>query len=192
MNLFGLSLFRHLEAFLIYITTANKKDAAILFTALVIPGPIKFFFIFILAMRLLPATISGRDIKLLLSLPFSRSEIFIYSFLFGFSLIFFATTIDRALFGRSGSPDFLNCFIFYAFYFGIMTVNALKIGKIMIIPMLILAFDLLSSFIAPGVYDFVSQYSPLYQQNQPLSLLAALAVLVISFLLFVFGRRERW
>ena len=77
-------------------------------------------------------------------------------------------------------------------YFGIMTVNALKIGKIMIIPMIILAFDLLSSFVAPSIYDFVSQYSSLYQRNQSLSLSLALAVLAISFLLFVFGRREKW
>lgn len=182
----------HAEAFLRFETQAVKKHAVLVFFGLMIPGALKFFFIFILAMHLLPETVSSRKIRFLLSLPFSRSEIFIFSFLFGFSVIFFATTAGWALFDRSSQPDFLRYFIFYSFYFGLMSLNALRIGKVMIIPMFLLAFDLLTPFIAPGIYGFVSQYSPLYQQNQPLALLAATAVLAISFLLFVFGRREDW
>lgn len=191
MNITGLFL-GHMEAFLRFETSALKKHAMLIFFGLVIPGPLKFLFIFILAMHLLPETISERKTRFLLSLPFSRSELFIYSFLFGFSIIVFATIIGWALFDRNGSPDFLKYFIFYAFYSGLMSVNALKIGKTMFVPMFLLAFDLLSPFITPGIYGFVSQYSPLYQQNQTLALLASAAVLVISFLLFVFGRREKW
>lgn len=191
MNILELFL-RHIEAFLRFETAAVRKHAVFIFSGLMIPGPLKFFFIFILGMQLLPATVSERRTRFLLSLPFSRSEIFIYSFLFGFSIVFFASTIGWALFDRSGSPDFLRYFVFYSFYFGLMSVNALKIGKTMFLPMFLLALDLLSPFITPGIYEFLSQYSPLYQQNQPLALLAALAVLAISFLLFVFGRREKW
>ncbi|MBP5406950.1 hypothetical protein J6Z19_07360 [bacterium] len=188
LNLF----FGRVEAFLIFEASAVKKHAAFIFFGLLIPGPLKFFFIFLLSMQLFSAAVSSKKIRFLLSLPFSRSEIFIYSFLFGFSVIFFATAAGWALFGGNGSPDFLRYFVFYAFYFGLTSVNALKIGSVTVLPMLFLAFDLLSPFIAPEIYGFVSEYSPLYQQNQPLSLSAALAVLVIAFLLFVFGRRENW
>ena len=182
----------HTEAFLRFETRALKKHAMLIFFGLMIPGALKFFFIFLLAMHLLPETVSERKTRFLLSLPFSRSEIFVYSFLFGFAVIFFAATAGWALFDRNGQPDFLRYFIFYSFYFGLMLLNALRIGKTMILPMLLLAFDLLAPFIAPAVYGFVSQYSPVYQQNQPLALVAASAVLAISFLLFVFGRREKW
>ena len=184
MNIFDIFLGR-VEAFLRFETAALKKHAMLIFFGLMIPGPLKFFFIFILALHLLPETVSSRKIRFLLSLPFSRSEVFVYSFVFGFSLILFATTIGWALFDRSGQPDFLRYFVFYSFYFGLMSVNALKIGKTMILPMLLLAFDLMSPFVTPGIYGFISQYSPLYQQSQPLALLAAVAVLAISFLLFV-------
>lgn len=182
----------HIEAFLRFETAALKKHAMLIFFGLMIPGPLKFLFIFILAMHLLPETVSERKTRFLLSLPFSRSEIFIYSFLLGFSVIFFATVAGWALFDRDSSPDFLRYFVFYSFYFGFMSLNVLRIGKAMFVPMFLLAFDLLSPFITPAIYGFVSQYSPLYQQNQPLALFAATAVLAISFLLFVFGRREKW
>lgn len=191
MNIFDIFL-GHVEAFLRFETAALKRHAMLIFFGLMIPGPLKFFFVFLLAMHLLPETVSSRKTRFLLSLPFSRSEIFIYSFLFGFSVIFFATTIGWVLFDSNSSPDFLKYFVFYSFYFGFMSVNALKIGKNMIVPMFLLVFDLLTPFVLPGIYGFVSRYSPLYQQNQPLALLAAMAVLVISFLLFVFGRREKW
>lgn len=191
MNIVGLFL-GHIEAFLRFETSALKKHIVLIFFGLMIPGPLKFFFIFILTMHLLPETVSSKKIRFLLSLPFSRSELFIDSFIFGFSVVFFASAIGWALFDRSSQPDFLRYFVFYAFYFGFMSVNALKIGKTMILPMFLLAFDLLAPFVTPGLYGFVSQYSPLYQQNQPIALLAALAVLAISFLLFVFGRREDW
>ena len=191
MNIFDVFL-GHIEAFLRFGTPAVKKHAVLIFFGLMIPGALKFFFVFLLAMHLLPETVSSKKIRFLLSLPFSRSEVFIYSFLFGFSVIFFATTIGWALFDRNSPPDFLRYFIFYSFYFGFMSVNALKIGKTMILPMFLLAFDLLTPFIMPEIYGFVLHYSPLYQQNQTLALLAALGMLAISFLLFVFGRREDW
>ena len=70
----------HIEAFLRFETAALKKHAMLIFFGLMIPGPLKFLFIFILAMHLLPETVSERKTRFLLSLPFSRSEIFIYSF----------------------------------------------------------------------------------------------------------------
>ena len=192
MDFFIFSVFRRFEAFLIYETSGGKRNSALLFFALMIPGPLKFLPIFLLVTRLLPATLAEKKMRLLLSLPFSRTELFIYSFLFGFSILFSATAVGWALFDRSGSPEFMRYFIFYAFYFGITLINALKIGPVMFLPMILLLFDLVSPFVAPDIYGFLSQYSPLYQQNQPLSMLASLAVLLISFLIFVFGRREEW
>lgn len=192
MDFFIFSLFRRFEAFLIYETSGGKRTSALLFFALMIPGPLKFLPVFLLVTRLLPATLAEKKMRLLLSLPFSRTELFIYSFLFGFSILFSATSVGWALFDRSGSPEFMRYFVFYVFYFGITLINALKIGPVMFLPMLLLLFDLVSPFVAPEIYAFLSQYSPLYQQNQPLSMLASLAVLLISFLIFVFGRREEW
>ena len=105
MDFFIFSVFRRLEAFLIYATSGGKRTSVLLFFALTIPGPLKFLFIFALVSRLLPATIAEKKMRLLLSLPFSRTELFIYSFLFGFSLIFAATSIGWALFDRGSSPE---------------------------------------------------------------------------------------
>lgn len=193
MDFFIFSLFRRFEAFLICETSGRKRAVGLfLVFALMIPGPMKFLFIFALAARLLPALAADKKMRFFLSLPFSRTELFIYSFLLGFSLIFATTAIGWALFDRSGSPEFLKYFIFYAFYFGMTLIYALKIGSMMLLPMLILLFDVISPFIAPDFFALSSQFSPVYQQNQPLSLAVSLALLAISYVMFVFGRREKW
>ena len=192
MDFFIFSLFRRFEAFLIYETSGGKRTSIFLFFALTIPGPLKFLFIFALVSRLLPATIAEKKMRLLLSLPFSRTELFIYSFLFGFSLIFAATSLGWALFDRGSSPEFMKYFIFYAFYFGITLINSLKIGTVMFLPMLMLLTDLISSFAAPEFFATISQFSPISQQNRPLALAVSVAVLAISYAMFVFGRREKW
>ena len=192
MNFFIFSLFRRFEAFLICETVGGKRIGLFLFLALMIPGSVKYLFIFVLAARLLPATITEKKARLFLSLPFSRTELFIYSFLFGFLILFSATSIGWALFDKGSSPEFMKYFIFYTFYFGITLMYALKIGSTMILPMLLLLFDLISFLIAPGLFAVTSQFSPIYQQNQPLSLAVALASLAISYVMFVFGRREKW
>ena len=193
MDFFIFSLFRRFEAFLICETSGRKRAVGLfLVFALMIPGPMKFLFIFALAARLLPALAADKKMRFFLSLPFSRTELFIYSFLLGFSLIFATTAIGWALFDRSGSPEFLKYFIFYAFYYGMTLIYALKIGSMMLLPMLILLFDVISPFIAPDFFALSSQFSPVYQQNQPLSLAVSLALLAISYVMFVFGRREKW
>ena len=193
MDFFIFSLFRRFEAFLICETSGRKRAVGLfLVFALMIPGPMKFLFIFALAARLLPALVADKKMRFFLSLPFSRTELFIYSFLLGFSLIFATTAIGWALFDRSSSPEFLKYFIFYAFYFGMTLIYALKIGSMMLLPMLILLFDVISPFIAPDFFALSSQFSPVYQQNQPLSLAVSLALLAISYVMFVFGRREKW
>lgn len=193
MDFFIFSLFRRFEAFLICETSGRKRSVGLfLVFALMIPGPMKFLFIFALAARLLPALVADKKMRFFLSLPFSRTELFIYSFLLGFSLIFATTAIGWALFDRSSSPEFLKYFIFYAFYFGMTLIYALKIGSMMLLPMLILLFDVISPFIAPDFFALSSQFSPVYQQNQPLSLAVSLALLAISYVMFVFGRREKW
>ncbi|MBO4711372.1 hypothetical protein J5681_05585 [bacterium] len=130
--------------------------------------------------------------RILLSLPFSRTELFIYSFLFGFSLIFASTSIGWALFDRNGSPEFMKFFIFYAFYFGITLINSIKISSQMFLPMLLLFADIISSFVSLEIFAVSSQFSPIYQQNQPLALAFSMAVLSLSYVAFVFERREKW
>lgn len=192
MDLYIFSLFRRFEAFLIYETSNGKRNSVLLFLALMIPGPLKFLFIFALSARLLPASVAEKKVRFFLSLPFSRTELFIYSFLFGFSLVFSATSLGWALFDSGSSPEFIKYFIFYAFYFGIMMINSLKIGSLTILPMFLLLFDLISSFVAPDIFAATSQFSPVYQQNQPLAFAVSVSVLSISYVMFVFGRREKW
>ncbi len=193
MDFFIFSLFRRFEAFLICETSGRKRAAGLfLIFALMIPGSMKFLFIFALSARLLPALVAEKKMRFFLSLPFSRTELFIYSFLFGFSLIFATTAIGWALFDRGSSPAFLKYFIFYAFYFGMTLIYALKIGSMMLLPMLILLFDLISPFVATEFFAVYSQFSPIYQQNQPLALAVSVAVLAISYVMFVFGRGEKW
>ena len=192
MDFFIFSLFRRFEAFLICETSGRKRAGVFLVFALMIPGPLKFLFIFALVSRLLPAMVADKKMRFFLSLPFSRTELFIYSFLFGFSLVFSTTAIGWALFDRGSSPEFMKYFIFYAFYFGLMLIHALKIGSVMLLPMLILLFDLISPFVASEFFAVFSQFSPIYQQNQPLALALSVAMLAISYVMFVFGRGEKW
>lgn len=193
MDFFIFSLFRRFEAFLICETSGRKRAVTLfLVFALMIPGSMKFLFIFALAARLLPALVAEKKMRFFLSLPFSRTELFIYSFLFGFSLIFATNAIGWALFDSGSSPEFLKYFIFYAFYFGMTLIYALKIGSMMLLPMLILLFDLISPFVATEFFAVSSQFSPIYQQNQPLALAVSVAVLAISYVMFVFGRGEKW
>lgn len=189
MNLFN--FFKRFEAFLIYETSTVKKHLSLVFLALMIPGDIKFFFIFILILKLIKLSLSEKRIPILFSLPFSRSEIFIYSFLFGFSLVFAATSLGRALFDRGNSADILKYFVFYTFYFAATLTNFTK-TRGTVFAMLFLTFDLISSFILPDFYRFFSQYSPIYQKNQPVAMIIALILLLISYLLFAFERRKNW
>lgn len=193
MDFFIFSLFRRFEAFLICETSGRQRTVGVfLIFALMIPGSMKFPFIFALAAKLLPAMVAEKKMRFFLALQFIRTELFIYSFLLGFSLIFATTSIGWALFDRGNSPEFLKYFIFYTFYFGLTLIYALKIGSMMLLPMLILLFDLVSPFIASELFAVSSQFSPIYQQNQPLALVVSLAVLAISYVMFVFGRGEKW
>ena len=192
MDFFIFSLFRRLEAFLICETSGRKAESIFLIFALMIPGPLKFVFIFSLAAKLLPAVVAEKKMRFFLSLPFSRTELFIYSFLLGFSLIFATDSVGWALLDRGRSPEFMKYFIFYAFYFGITLIYALEIGSTMFLPMLLLLFDLISPFVASEFFAVYSQFSPIYQHNQPLALAVSVAVLAISYVMFVFGRGEKW
>ena len=155
-----------------------------------IPGHIKFFFIFILVLKLISLSLPEKRLSILFSLPFSRSEIFIHTFLFGFSLVFSATVLGWALFDRGNSADILKYFIFYTFYFAATLINFTKIKGNTVFVMLFLTFDLISSFIAPDFYRLFSQYSPIYQKNQPVAIIISLILLLISYLLFAFERRR--
>ena len=190
MNLFN--FFKRFEAFLIYETSTVKKHLALVFLALMIPGYVKFYFIFIFVLKLISLSLSEKRLPILFSLPFYRSEIFIYTFLFGFSLVLSATALGWALFNRSNSPDILRYFIFYTFYFAAILINFIKVKGSTLFIMFFLTFDLVSSFILPDFHMFFAQYSPIYQKNQISSLIIALILLLISYLLFSFERRKDW
>ncbi len=122
-----IKLLNHFEAFLLLETTTRKKTFGLLFLSLLLPGHIKYLFVFILISKLLPADVNSRRIKMILSLPFSRSEIFLFAFITGFLIIFSATVIGEAFFiGKTDFTVFTRLFVFYCAYFGILMLVTTK------------------------------------------------------------------
>ena len=97
--------FRNFEAFLLLETETKRKILPLVFLGTILPGKIKYLFIFLLITKLLPLSITQRKLKLFLFLPFSRAELFIFSYLFGFLLITSATVLGESLF--VGKMDFI-------------------------------------------------------------------------------------
>lgn len=186
-------LFCHFEAFLMLATTVGKKNFPILFLILLLPGHIKYLFVFVLISKLLPAYVNSRKIKMLLSLPFSRSEVFIFSFITGFFMICFASVIGEVLFySKVNTEIFLKLFIFYSAYFGVLMLVTTKGADGLTFPVLLLITDLVAGNIGTPETNIYQLLSPLYQRNLFYSATLALVLLAVSFIVFVLDRREKW
>lgn len=183
----------HFEAFLLLETTTRKKTFGLLFLALALPGHIKYLLIFILISKLLPLDVNTRSIKMILSLPFSRGEIFIYSFITGFFIILTATVIGESFFfGKTDFSIFYNLFVFYSAYFGVLMLVTTKGADNLTFPVFLLITDLIAGNVGTPETNLYQLVSPLYQRDIMISSLVSFSILAISFVVFVVDRREKW
>jgi len=188
-----IKLLNHFEAFLLLETTTRKKTFGLLFLSLLLPGHIKYLFVFILISKLLPADVNSRRIKMILSLPFSRSEIFLFAFITGFLIIFSATVIGEAFFiGKTDFTVFTRLFVFYCAYFGILMLVTTKGADNLTFPVFLLITDLIAGNIGTPETNVYQLISPLYQRDFVMSMLLAFFILAVSFAVFIVDRREKW
>lgn len=189
MNIF----LKHFEAYLLLETTSKRKSFALIFLALILPGHIKYLFIFIMISKLLPNDVNLKNIKMILSLPFSRSETFIFSFILGFSLILAASVIGEAFFfGKTDFTVFPHLFVFYSAYFGILMLVTTKGADNITFPVFLLITDLIAGSLGNVETNPYSLVSPIYQKSLLFSAILSLLILSISFAVYVLDRREKW
>lgn len=188
-----IKILNHFEAFLLLNTTVRKRIFGLLFLSLLLPGHIKYLFVFILISKLLPLDVNSRRIKMILSLPFSRTEVFLFSFITGFLIIFPATVIGEAFFiGKTDFTVFPHLFVFYCAYFGILMLVTTKGADNLTFPVFLLITDLIAGNIGTPETNIYQLISPLYQRDFLFSFLLSFFILAVSFAVFITDRREKW
>jgi hypothetical protein len=186
-------LFSRFEAFLVIETVSQKKAFGLAFLSLLIPGRIRYLFIFILISRLLPHEVNTKKIRMILSLPFKRPEIFVFSYITGLFLVYSAALIgDSFFFGRSDISLFYSYMIFYSAYFGILMLVTTKGADNITFPVFLLITDLVAGSIGTVESNPYSLISPLFQKDPLLSGFLSFLILAVSFVVFVVDRREKW
>ena len=189
----ALKTFRNFEAFLLFETETKKKILPLVFLGAIIPGEIRYLFIFMLITKLLPLNVTTRKLKLLLSLPFSRAELFIFSYIFGFLLVSSATAIGETFFfGKVDSLIFFENLIFYSAYFGILMLVTLKGADNIIFPVFLLIADLIGGGYGNSEENVYRLISPLYHKSFIYSSILGTFLLLISFFIFIYDRKEKW
>ena len=184
---------KHFEAYLFLEITRKYKSLGLIFLAMLLSGNTRYFFIFFLITKLLPSDVHKNSLKRILWLPFSRFETFVFSFFFGLSLAFFADIIGNTFFfGNSNVFSLVEITVFYSAYFGILMLSTTKGTDNITFPVLFLIVDLIAGSIGDTAVNKYQLFSPLYHKSIPYSLSIALAILLISLLVFVFDRKEKW
>lgn len=189
----ALKLFKNFEAFLLFETETKRKVLPLVFLGTIIPGEIRYLFVFLLITKLLPLNVNSRDIKLLLSLPFSRAELFVFSYIFGFSMVSAATVIGESFFfGKVNPMIFFENFIFFSAYFAILMLVTLKGADSIVFPVFLLIADLIGGGYGDASTNFYKFISPLYHKSLTYSSVLSVALLLISFFVFIYDRKEKW
>ena len=188
-----LKVFKNFEAFLLFETETKRKILPLVFLGTIIPGEIKYLFIFMLTTKLLPLNVTTRKLKLLLALPFSRAELFIFSYIFGLLMISSATVLGESFFfGKVEYNIFLENLIFYSAYFGILMLVTLKGADNIIFPVFLLIADLIGGGYGNSEENIYRLISPLYHKNLLYSSILSAALLLTSFFIFIYDRKEKW
>ncbi len=188
-----IKILKNFEAFLLFETETKRKILPLFFLGTIIPGNIKYLFIFMLITKLLPLNVSNRNLKLLLSLPFSRAELFIFSYIFGFLLVSAATVIGESFFFGKVDPGLLfDNIIFFSAYFGILMLVTLKGADNIIFPVFLLIADLIGGGYGDSEENIYRLISPLYHKDLLFSSILGTSLLLISFFVFIYDRKEKW
>ena len=136
---------------------------------------------------------STKKIRTILSLPFRRSEVFIFSFISGLALIFSASLIGDSFFLGEGGPSmFVSYVIFYSAYFGVLMLVTTKGADNLTFPVFLLITDLIAGSIGTVETNSYSLIRPLFQKDPFLSGLLALMLLSVSYIVFIVDRSEKW
>jgi len=186
-------IFSRLEAFLVIETVSQKKALGLAFLSLLVPGRIRYLFIFILISRLLPHEVNTKKIRMILSLPFKRSEVFVFSYLTGLALVFSASLIgDSFFFGKADISQFVSYLVFYSAYFGVLMLVTTKGADNITFPVFLLITDLIAGSVGTVESNPYSLISPLFQKDPLLSGIIGFLILAVSYIVFIVDRREKW
>lgn len=173
--------------------TEKAGRLGILFLFLCVPDfQFKVFFIFLLASFFLTADLKNRKYSAMLSLPFSRTELFFSAFIFNLSIIVISQLSGSVLFGLSGKDVYITLLrsaIMFCAYFGISIISVVNGHDNFGFPLIFFIIDL----VAGGIFDharFINPYryiSPIYQGNILISGIFSVVILVFSY--YVFSKR---
>jgi len=184
---------RHFESYLIIEITRKYKSLGLISLAMLIAGNTRYFFIFFLITKLLPMDVHKNSLKRILWLPLNRGETFLFSYIFGLFLSSFAAIIGNTFFFGNVEPHILTeITIFYSAYFGILMLATTKGVDNITFPVIFLIVDLLAGSVGDISTNKYQLFSPLYHRSIPHSLLVALIILLISFIVFILDRKEKW
>lgn len=186
-------IIQHFEAFLILQTTSKRKSLSLLFLGIMLPGPLKYLFVFLLISKLIYLDIASKKMKMILSLPFSRPEIFLFSYLTGLIIVFCGAVTGESFF--TGELDIRlipSLLIFYSAYFGVFVLVCMKGASSITLPVFLLIADLSAGSYGSFETNVFSWISPLYHKDMIYASVFAFLILTVSFILFINDRREKW
>lgn len=186
-------LLAKIEFFLLREVREKKSALGLIFLALLISGGIRYFFVFAIAVTLLPRDIYNKNIRYMLELPLSRSDLFCFSYIFGGLLIAISYATGAALTGSEAElQPLINIFVFFTAYYGIAMLSAAYGLDNVTIPLILLAIDFIIGRLGHYGQNAYALISPIYQANTMLSMLFSAAILALAWWHFVKGRNEKW
>ncbi|HNW81762.1 MAG TPA: hypothetical protein PKG52_02615 [bacterium] len=181
------------EAFLMLQTTSKRKSLSLLFLGIMIPGPFKYMFVFLLISKLIYLDIAQKKMKMILSLPFSRAEIFVFSYILGLVIICCAAVTGESFFTGNVTPALIpELLVFYSAYFGVFSLVSMKGSSSITLPVFLLIVDLLAGLRGSFDTNVYSWISPLYHKEIIYASVFSMLILAVSFVQFIFNRREKW
>lgn len=187
------AVLRHFEAFLMLQTTSKRRSLALLFLGIMLPGPLKYLFVFLLISKLIYLDIASRKMKMILSFPFSRAEVFVFSYVLGIMIVFCGSVTGESFFTGSIDPVLIpSLMIFYSAYFGVFVLVCMKGASSITLPVFLLIADLSAGSYGSFETNVFSWISPLYHKDMIYASVFSALVLAVSFILFVNDRREKW
>ncbi len=192
-----------------YFTKTFRERAGLLVVLtllLLVPqSNLRFFFLFLMiTLVLLPRDVHNGKIKLMMSLPLSRTDVFWSSYAFLITIAVITQLIGSAfvgmtVWGISGSVivrEILGTLIFSSAYFGVAMISVTFGFGNFGIPFLVFiadsffgsigenwisTYNLLSS---PGGFNPYSMISPIYQGDQLAALIFAASLLAVAYIFF--------
>ena len=166
-----------------------RSKSALMVTLFVFYMTIPIFFvnsILILALivALLPRDVKHGDLGFLLSLPYTRSEVFWFSYAFLALTLTFLSSVVGSIFFPGDFPRYLlRSLVFATGYYGLIVIFVMLGLDRMIAAFATFALDVFLGFV--GHDSVYLEISPFYQRSGELSALVAVVILFISWRIFV-------